>query len=593
MKFFTKNELTRYRKLTDNVMLYFSFACSLLILIQVGYPSRVIPAPALASLITAFFYGFAAILILKIAAPFILKRNRQPFRFPELALCLYFGLVIAERQITAYSPDSLFRQPEWLYIGILAVFLVEFSKSALFIDRLSFNPTLLFVLSFLFLILLGTALLLLPKVTVHKPLSFVDALFMATSAVCITGLSVVDIASEFTFFGQAVLIMLVQIGALGIMTFTGFFGYFFSGGFSYKNQLMYTELLSERKISSVVNTLLKIILVTFFFEAVGTALIYFHTIELRAELNGDHLFFAVFHSVSAFCNAGFSMVPDGLYHDSLRFNYPFLFTLTLLFILGGLGFGIIFNTYTFLKRWTINIFKRVFSGKPFTYKAWVMSFNSRLIAWTTFYLLVFGTVSVFFLEYHNTLAEHESLIGKLTTSFFIGASPRSAGFNTINMGTLLSPTVMVIMILMWIGASPASTGGGIKTTTFAVALLNLVSLVKGKGRVEVFNREISADSIRRAFSVIALSLLGLGLSVFGLCLTDGDKDIKALAFESFSAYGTVGLSLGITPEISDAGRIVLVLSMFVGRVGALTILIALIKHTPYKSYKYPQEKVLF
>src|SRR5690606_1795579 len=142
-------------------------------------------------------------------------------------------------------------------------------------------------------------------------------------------------------------------------------GYFFSGGFSYKNQLMYTELLSEKKISSVVNTLLKIILVTFFFEAIGTALIYFHTIDLRAELNGDHLFFAVFHSVSAFCNAGFSMVPEGLYHDSLRFNYPFLFILTLLFILGGLGFGIIFNTYTFLKRWTINIFKRVFSGKPF------------------------------------------------------------------------------------------------------------------------------------------------------------------------------------------------------------------------------------
>ncbi|QNL51757.1 ATPase [Olivibacter sp. SDN3] len=593
MDFLNREHIRKSLRYTDLGMLYLSLLCSILILVHIGYNWNIAITRIFDTLIVKVFYGFAIMLLLKTILRFLVKRKDTAFQYSELILCFYFWFVILERILGPIAIDVHFHQAEWLYVGVFSVLLVETSKNSLFFDRFYFNPTLLFVLSFLFLILLGTVLLLFPKVTVGAPLSFVDALFMATSAVCITGLSVVDIASQFTYFGQTVLIVLVQLGGLGIMTFTGFFGYFFSGGFSYKNQLMYTELLSEKKLGSVISTLLKIISITFFIEAIGTMLIYFNTLDIAKDLGSDHLFFAVFHSISSFCNAGFSIVPNGLYMESIRFNYPLIFIISLLFILGGLGFGIVFNTFTFLKRWVINFFRRVFYGKPFVHKAWVMSFNSRLIAWTTFILLVFGTLVLFILEYQHSLTEHDSFIGKLTTSFFLGSSPRSAGFNTVQVGALSTPTVMVIMLLMWIGASPASTGGGIKTTTFAVTVLNMVSLIKGKDKVEIFKREISPDSIRRASAVILLSLLGLGLSIFGLCLTEGEKDIKSLAFECFSAYGTVGLSLGITPEISNAGRVVLVISMFVGRVGALTLLVALIKDVRFKNYHYPQEKVLF
>ncbi|QNL52171.1 ATPase [Olivibacter sp. SDN3] len=580
-------------KTVDLGMLYTSLVCSLFILAHIGYNSDITVSLFFDQVIVGVFYAFGILTLVKTTIRFTSRSDDIASKYAELFLCFYFCFVVIERFIAPISPDSFFRQAEWLYMGIFGVFLVEISKSSLFFDRFYFNPTLLFVLSFLFLVLLGTALLLLPKVTNGPPLSFVNALFMATSAVCITGLSVVDISADFTLFGQTVLIVLVQLGGLGIMTFTGFFGYFFSGGFSYKNQLMYTELLSENKLGSVINTLLKIISVTFFFEAVGAVLIYMHTRELSDQLNQSHFFFAIFHAISAFCNAGFSTLPQGLYEDEIRFNYPLVFTIALLFILGGLGFGIVFNTFTFIKRWIINIFCRIYHGKPYHYKAWVISFNSRLVAWTTFILLAIGTVSCLILEYNNSLAEHDSFLGKLTTAFFLGATPRSAGLNTTDMGMLATPTTMIIMLLMWIGASPASTGGGIKTTTFAVAILNLVSLVKGKDKVEIFRREISTDSLRRSSAVIILSLIGLGLSIFGLCLTDGQKEIKSIAFEAFSAYGTVGLSLGITSEMSNAGKVVLAISMFVGRVGALTLLVAIVKDVGFKNYHYPQEKVLF
>lgn len=593
MKFLEDEKLIKGLKYTDLFMLYVSLIGSLFILVHVGYNSDHQVASFLSATIKVIFYGFAFLLLLKAILRFFFKYQKAGFQYTDLLLGLYCWFIVAERTFGPVSADALFRQGEWLFVGIFAVLLVEISKNSLFFDRFYFNPTLLFVISFLFLVLLGTALLLLPKVTVGASLSFVDALFMATSAVCITGLSVVDISSKFSMFGQGVLLILVQLGGLGIMTFAGFFGYFFSGSFSYKNQLMYTELLSEKKLGSVINTLLKIILITFSVEALGTILIYFYTADVANKLGVNHLFFSVFHAVSSFCNAGFSIIPGGLNHEELRFHYPLIWVSSFLFIFGGLGFGIMFNSFAFIKRWAINIFIRVVYGKPFTYKAWVISFNSRLIAWTSGILLIFGTLSYMLLEYHHTLAEHKSLAGKLTTSFLMGASPRSAGFNSVPMENLGMPTVVIMMLLMWIGASPASTGGGIKTTTFAVIVLNVVSLVRGKDRVEVFKREISTDSLKRASAVVFLSFMGIGLAFFFISLTDGDKSIQSLAFECFSAYGTTGLSLGVTPKLSNGGKMVLAASMFVGRVGALTLLVALIKETTFKKYRYPQEQVLF
>lgn len=583
----------KYREnAVDRVMLYVSLTCALVVLFHLGYNTDKATARQFTLLIKWLFYGLFVLGALRIGFSILAVRKVGVAHYGGMVLTLYFLTVILAR-VTGEPHLSFLQNEEWLYLGIFAVFLAELSKSSLFFDNFYFNPTILFVISFLVLILAGTLLLMLPKTTADVPLPFVDALFMATSAVCITGLATVDIAAQFTEFGHTVILILIQLGGLGIMTFTGFFGYFFSGGFSYKNQLMYSEFLGQNKVASVINTLLKIIFVTLFFEVVGAFFIFFSTEAADFETYGDRVFFAVFHAVSAFCNAGFTTAAGGLNQASFRFNYEMQVVLSLLFILGGLGFGIVFNTYTFMKRWAINVFLRVFHGRPYTYRAWVISFNTRLIMWVTLMLVVFATVATFVLEYNHTLAAHHTLWGKWIAAFFTGNSTRAAGFNVADTGGFSLPMLATAIFLMWVGASPGSTGGGIKTTTFAVALLNIVSLAKGKDKLEIFGRKISTDSVNKAFAIIILSFLAVGTTILGLAITDSHLGLLPIAFESFSAYATCGLSLGITPQLSAAGKVIIICSMFVGRVGLLTLLVALIKDTRNRSYEYPQEKILF
>ncbi len=585
--------LFRYREpLVDRVMLYGSLACALATLFHIGYNTNPVAERYFERAIPWIFYGLFLLSLVRTALSALARQRVTVSHYGGIALVVYFALVGIGRS-TGNDWLNFLRQPEWFYLGIFAVFLTELSKSSLFFDNFYFNPTILFVISFLFLILIGTLLLMLPKASAQHPLPFIDALFMATSAVCITGLTTINVATAFSPFGHTVLLILIQLGGLGIMTFTGFFGYFFSGGFSYKNQLMYGEFLGQNKVASVINTLLKIIFVTLFFEALGAALIYSSTSATDFATPGDRLFFAVFHAVSAFCNAGFSTVDGGFSQAAFRFNYGMLLVVSLLFVLGGLGFGIVFNVYTYLKRWVVNFFMRLFRGKPYVYRAWVISFNTRLIVWVTLLLTLFATVATFILEYHHTLAEHQTLWGKWVAAFFTGNSARTAGFSLSDVGGLSLPMLALATFLMWVGASPGSTGGGIKTTTFAVALLNIFSLARGKDSLEIFGRKISSDSTSKAFAIVILSFLAVGFTVFALSITDGRLGLLPIAFESFSAYATCGLSLGITAQLSAAGKAVLIGSMFVGRVGMLTLLVALVKDMKNRSYEYPQEKVLF
>ena len=461
------------------------------------------------------------------------------------------------------------------------------------ISKYHLNPTLLFVVSFLILIAIGTGLLSLPHASTGKVITPTDALFMSASAVCITGLAVFDISSQLSLFGQYVLLVLVQLGGLGIITFTGFFGYFLTGRSSYKNQIMFSELMDERNVGSVIRSLIKIVLLTFFFELIGATMIFFAVDGALFADTGDRIYFSVFHAISSFCNAGFSTLPAGLYDQGLRHNYILQLIIASLFILGGLGFAIILNVQLFIKRWAKLFYKKVWHGIPIKHKPWVMTFNSKLIFYTSMILLVFGFVVIFILEYDNTLAAHPTLFGKAVTAFFTGATPRSAGYNTVDISALSFPSVMIIILLMWIGASPGSTGGGIRTTTLAVATLNIISTGKDEDRIHLFRREISNESVRKSFAIISLSLIWLGISIFLLSITDGDKGLLAIAFESFSAYSTVGLSLGITGALSDTGKILIVCTMFLGRVGTITLLVALIKSIRVRNYQYPEEHVLF
>lgn len=588
------NEKIRYfRKWLDHILIAMSIVCSMVIVFHLGY-NRDAGIEQLTNRVLEWcFLFFALVLAIKTFTAFKSKSSVIA-RVGEALLLFYFiAVTIADSYHFSAVDGTTLVKPEWMYLGIFAILIIEVSKQTLFFDRFYFNPTLLFVLSFLALILAGTALLLLPKTTYHQQLSFVDALFLATSAVCITGLSVVDIASEFTRFGQTILLVLVQIGGLGIMTFTGFFGYFFSGGFSYKNQLMFTELIGESKVSSVISTLYKIIFVTFFFEIIGGVLIYLSLDPDQFESRGEQLYFTIFHAITAFCNAGFSTLPDGLHNATVRYNYELHLSLILLFVMGGLGFGIIFNSYEFIKRWLSNFYFKIMYRRHFIYKARVIAFNSKIIAYTSFSLIFFGSLLIFIVEYNHTLSTHESFYGKFVTALFLGTSPRTAGFNTVVMQDLAFPTVMITFLLMWIGAAPGSTGGGIKVTTFALATLNILTLARGKDSTEAFGRQVSSSSISKALGIISLSLMFLGVSIFMLSVTDPDKKLISLAFETFSAYSTAGLSLGITPELSEAGRLVIILTMFVGRVGSLTLLVAIVRKERPKNYQLPDEQIIF
>lgn len=473
-------------------------------------------------------------------------------------------------------------------IAVFVTFIREISDHDFNLNRTFLNPAQFFILSFLSLVLVGALLLMMPNATT-QPLSFIDALFTATSAVCVTGLIVVDTATYFTTFGQVIIMGLIQIGGLGILTFVTYFSYFFKGGVSYETQASISEMSYMRGMGDVVSTLKSILYVTFAVEAVAAALIYISIYDIPDMDWSEQLFFSVFHAISAFCNAGFSTFSAGMYDDALRFNYPLQLIIATTFIFGGMGFVIVVNVLRYLRDRAERLIYR--HDQRYIYRPWLLNINSRITLITTGALLLVGLIGVMIFEYNNVLADHRSFFGKLVTGLFTAATPRTAGFNTIDMGELAFPTITLTIFLMWIGASPNSTGGGIKTSTFAIALLNTLSLARGQTNVEVFKRQIADISIRRAFSIMWLSLLVIGMGVTLISYDQPELDLIKVVFECFSAYSTVGLSLNLTTELSDFSKMVVSVIMFVGRVSMLTIFIALLKNRRQRNYRYPTEEI--
>lgn len=487
--------------------------------------------------------------------------------------------------IYSYKSQRIF-----LVISCIFIFIRELAARNFKVKKSYLNPAQLFVLSFLIIIVIGGLLLMLPEATTGE-IVFIDALFTSTSAVSVTGLACIDTGLEYTRFGQTIIAILIQVGGIGIMTFTSYFSYFFKGGSTYESQLIMRDMTNSDKIAEVFGTLRKIILLTFLIETIGGLFIYFSLDSKVISSFGDRIFFSFFHSISGFCNAGFSTLSAGLYETGFKFNYSLHLTLAFLFIIGGIGFPIMFNTYTYFKHL---IFNRII---PFTrkakviYKPWVINLNTKIILTTTLILIVVGTAAFYFFEQNNSLQEHHGF-GKFVTAFFGGVTPRTAGFNTVDYSTLSIPTILITILLMWIGASPASTGGGIKTTTFALATMNILSVARGKFRLELFKREIAEKSIMRAFAIIGLSLIVIGVGTFSLVYLEPDKNITQLTFEVFSAYSTVGLSMGVTTHLGEGGKLVLILVMFIGRVSMLSLLIAFVRQTKQLKYRYPSEEIL-
>lgn len=497
---------------------------------------------------------------------------------------LFFG------SIGLYSISSVLGSYNWLYVGLIFQFIRDFSNFKINIKRSAINPAQLFVISFVLIILLGSFFLMLPRATTGGSISFIDSLFTSTSAVCVTGLAVVDTGTYFTDFGLVIIGVLIQIGGLGIMTFASYLSYFFTGTTSFENQLAISDMNNVDRLGEVFRTLKQVLLITAIIEVIGAILIYFTiNVQLIPKM-GDRIFFAGFHSVSAFCNAGFSSLKNSLWETGWNYNYNLHLIIAFLILFGGLGFPILMNIVQYVKYNIINRFLKIWKQERHIHLPWMVNLNSRIVIVVTVALTVFGTLGYFVFEYSATLKDH-GLYGKIVTSFFGSVTPRTAGYNTVDMSLLTVPTILLTIFLMWVGASPGSTGGGIKTSTFAVATMNILSIVRGKTRIEVNRREISDLTVRRAFAVIALSLIIIGLGVISISCFEPQLDLTKVTFECFSAFSTVGLSLGITGALLPASKTVLILLMFIGRVSMLTLLMAFIRKEKYKNYRYPSEDI--
>ncbi|TCO73658.1 TrkH family potassium uptake protein [Marinisporobacter balticus] len=443
------------------------------------------------------------------------------------------------------------------------------------IDKHTLNPAQILVLGFASVILMGGILLSLPIASNSgHSIGFMNAIFTATSAVCVTGLVVVDTSTYWTVFGQSVIILLIQIGGLGFMTMATFFALIFGKRITLRERIVMQEALNQFNISGIVRITQYVLITTFTIEGIGAILLSFKFIPIYGIPKGIGM--SIFHAISAFCNAGFDLV--GNFRSLTPFADDFLINVVvcLLIITGGLGFTVIVEILQ----------KRKFAK---------FSLHTKLVLYITGALLIFGFVGVFILEYTNpNTMGNLSFKGKLLSALFHSVTPRTAGFNTLPTDQLTTATIFMTIVLMFIGGSSGSTAGGVKTTTAGVILWTIISIIKGKEDTEVFNRRIPKNIVNRALAVIGIAMALIIFVTMVLSITEDGSSFIEIFFEVTSAFATVGLSLGITPKLSFIGKIVISLTMFAGRVGPMTIALALARQQQKNKglIKYPEERVI-
>ncbi|WP_314713740.1 TrkH family potassium uptake protein [Leptotrichia wadei] len=444
----------------------------------------------------------------------------------------------------------------------------------MFFKNKFFSPYMTILLSFVIVTILGGILLSLPiSLNYGKSVKLIDGFFIATSAICVTGLSSIDIGSVYNAFGQIVILILIQLGGLGVITFTSVIIILISKKIGYYTKKIVQEDINIDTTFRIEEYVKKVIFSVILIEFIGAFVLFFEFIKRFNFLKA--VYYSIFHSISAFCNAGFALFSDNLY----GFKNSFLINITipLLIFLGGIGFSTILNCY--------NVFRK---------KEKRLTLTTKLSIKISIFLIIAGTVAMFILEYSNkSTIGNLSFVQKLEASFFQSVSTRTAGFNTISILGLKRSTSLLFIILMFIGASPGSTGGGIKTTTFGLIALGTWATLKNKDGIEYDKRSISWRIYSKAIAILFISLIYTTICIFLLILFERNKNFLDLVFEVYSAFGTVGLSRDLTPSLSDISKFILIVTMFVGRVGPLTITLALSKSNLKKGhYTYPQENIL-
>ena len=455
------------------------------------------------------------------------------------------------------------------------------------------NPALLIVICFMTVIAIGALLLLLPRSTLeHIRLPIVDALFISTSAVCVTGLSTVEIANTFTMEGQIIIALLIQIGGLGIMTITSFFALFFMDGIGLYSQFSLKNMIASSS-DSLKSVLTNVLGFTFVIEIIGAILIWFSIHSTMGMLLDDEIFFSLFHSISAFCNAGFSTLEGNLGNDLILYNHNiFYLIISLLIVLGGIGFPILMSLKKILLYYGSDLLHKTFrKNEQRPRYMHIADINTKIVLYSSIYLILLGTIGIALFEWNGAFSSF-SADEKIVQSLFNAVAPRTAGFNSVAPSDFTRVTIILYLVLMWIGGGSQSTAGGIKVNTFAVALASLKSLIKGKHSTTLFNREITYSSIRRTLVVVFGSICTIALFYVALLLLEPSIPSIDLLFECVSAFSTVGSSLGITPLLGNISKILLVVLMFLGRVGFITVLMSILPQKEQPKYRLPKEDII-
>lgn len=435
------------------------------------------------------------------------------------------------------------------------------------------SPSRKLVFAFLFAIVIGTILLKIPfSLKNGVSLSWIDSFFTIVSAICVTGLTTVDVSATFTDIGSSIILFFIQIGGLGVMTFSLMFFLIIGSKTSYNTRELLKEERNSNSGGGIVNFIRILIFTVFLIEFIGACILCFEF--NRLGMNFDRaLYFGIFHSISAFCNAGFTLFSNNL--ENFKSNFVINFTIGYLITFGSLGFSVI-NSFILMTRKKITKF----------------NLTSKLALMMTIILTFSGMFLFFALEYTNikTLG-NLTFSEKLLASYFQSVTLRTAGFNTINIIDIRPSTILISCILMFIGASPGSTGGGIKNTTFIIVVFYIIGIIKQRGHISIFNRRIDWEIMNKAIAIFIISLIYIIFTTF-LILIIENLPLSKIIYEVVSAFCTVGLSLGVTPSLSVISKIIIMLTMFIGRLGPMTFAIALTNNSKVDIEKYPKEDIL-
>jgi trk system potassium uptake protein TrkH len=539
-----------------------------------------IPAIRTFYFIYAFNYFFRFLLARK-RWEFIKSQWFESLIFLMIILNGFSYFVLSTSQIQKFiSGEGKFYEL-FLLIMLLLLAFIEFIKSLNFIVSGKIKPAMLFIISYLILIFVGTSILMLPGFNFnYEFMDFFDALFTATSATCITGLSSINIGEYFNIKGQILVLILFQVGGIGILTFASFFATFIRRGLGIKHQIMMNELFDSDSISGSFALLKRILLFLFGFEIIGFCLMYFAWGDYPFESDNQKIFFTIFHTVSAFCQAGFSLFQNGLETEGVNSLYGLHWVVIVLVFFSSIGFSSIRDIFSIS-----NLKLRI--AQP--WRKWKT--GTKISVYTGLVLLFIGAFANYFLE----IKGHKNVdvfFNKITVSFFQSASLRSLGMSAVSLENLASPLIMISMFLMFIGGGSSSLSGGIKTSTFIVAVVAIVSTIRGRKEPTIGRRTISSELIYKAFAIILFSGNFILLTVMLLTFTEPDVPFLKLSWEAVSAVCNVGSSMGITGDLSNAGKVILAVGMYAGRVGFLSLAFALSSKEKPNTLRYPKTHII-